>query len=88
MVMKHMDKDTIDIDNKKLEDLYKSAKELLDKIGFKLWWQEKQVILEKLESKSIPFPKLQVKDHKPKKGGKFQTRLLVSADINHSNYQK
>ena len=47
-----------------------------------------KLIKEKIDSKNIPFLKLQIKDHKAKKNGKYQKRLIIPATNFMSNFLK
>ena len=52
----------------------------MDEVGLQLLKGEAGHINESLKMKSIPTPKLLIKDHKkPNKNGKFPTRLVIPA---------
>ena len=62
-----------------LKEAHEEAKSLLEGITPWISKQEKQFLIQCIQSKAIPTPKLLVKDHKQKKEGakQFPTRLIV-----------
>ena len=68
------------IDNKRLSDTYKEAKELLSKFKSIMNDSEYQYIETFLETRRIPMPRLLIKDHKAEnEDGTYPTRLLTPA---------
>ena len=53
-----------DIERDKVREFFEKARELLDEVGFQLSKSEARHINESLKTKSIPTPKLPIKDHK------------------------
>ena len=61
-----------------MREIFDKARELLDEVGFQLSKIEAWHINESLKTKSIPTPKLLIKDHKkPNKNGEFPRRLVI-----------
>ena len=77
------------IDRDKARDVFEEARELVNGIGFQLSKREVGHINKSLKTKSIPTPKLLIKDHKnPSTNGQFPTRLVITATNFTSTFAK
>ena len=80
MVKEHLKQLAIEINRGRVVEICEDAKELVDAIGLKMYKNEVGHINESLRTKSIPTPKLLIKDHKKLRGmGEFPTRLVIPA---------
>ena len=80
MVNEHLRCSSREIERDKVRESFEKARELLDEVGFQLSKIEARHINESLKTKSIPTPKLLIKDHKkPNKNGEFPKRLVITA---------
>ena len=79
-VIKHLAESSAEIPRSKVVEVYHQAKEFLEELQPSLSENEFAAILESIESKAVPTPKLLIKDHKkPDANGDFPTRLVVPA---------
>ena len=79
-VTKHLNKSAITSSHERIKEIFKDANELLLGIEDLLSENEYHFILETINSRAIPTPKLLIKDHKKKDSdGNFPTRLVVPA---------
>ena len=67
------------MDRSRLVEIEQQAREFLQEIRPNLNQREYGYILETINSKAIPAPKLLIKDHKKMKNGHLPTRLIVPA---------
>ena len=79
-VLRHLEKSATKVPRNRLVEISEKAKELLSNVSHTLDDKEYEYIKETIESKSVPTPKLLIKDHK-KTGPKdnFPTRLIIPA---------
>ena len=89
MVNEHLRCSSRGIERDKVRESFEKSSELLDEVGFQLSKSEAGHIKESLKTKSIPIPKLLIKDHKkPNKNGKSPTRLVKPATNFTSTFAK
>ena len=78
MVNGHLRCSSKENERDKVRKIFEKARELLDEVGFQLSKREVGHINKSLKTKSIPTPKLLIKDHKnTSTNGKFPTRLII-----------
>ena len=79
-VKEHLQKNAKEIPRSRLTEVGDQAMSLLQEIQNSLSEKEAEFILQSLQSKAIPSPKLLIKDHKKAdKDGNLPTRLAVPA---------
>ena len=67
-----------EIERDKLRDIFEKSRKLWNEVGFQLSKSEVGHINESLNTKSIPTPKLLIKDHKnANTNGKFPTSMVI-----------
>ena len=80
MVNEHLRCSSREIERDRVKEIVEKSRELLNEVGFQLSKSEAVHINESLKTKSIPTPKLLIKNHKkPNKNGEFPTRLVIPA---------
>ena len=80
MVNGHLRCSSKENERDKVRKIFEKARELLDEVGFQLSKSEVGHINKSLKTKSIPTPKLLIKDHKKSNtNGEFPTRLVIPA---------
>ena len=85
---KQLTKSGLDISNDKLTEVNLRAEELLEELSTVLLEKLSQFIMQSLNSKAIPSPKLLTKDHEDSdESGSFPTRLVVPASNLHQLFQ-
>ena len=78
-VKKHLESSATEIKREILTDLYEEAKTMAENVEIMLSDNENAFLLEGIESKAIPTPKLLIKDHKKKINDEYPTRLIIPA---------
>jgi len=79
-VNNHLESAASEISTDKLQFIFGEAEKLLGELDDTLSEDERGFVKAKMETRSVPTPKLLIKDHKKKNGkGEFPTRLVVPA---------
>lgn len=80
LVNNHIEKNVSEILVKKACEIYEESEEFFDDKEFLISHKERIEMQDELKNKSMPTPKLLIKEHKEKIGnGQFLTRLAVLA---------
>ena len=78
-VKKHLELSATEIKRDILTNLYEEAITIAENVENMLSDNEYAFLLEGIESKAIPTPKLLIKDHKKKTNDGYPTRLIIPA---------